>query len=173
MMPTILSISLGEMGRVRLCSLRRFITCVVNSLHACEGRRGLEIVLCHPTRTQARAWLLGGAGGPSHSPVLSTRAWPREQITHTLSVRAGTILRQPGMLSNRGAAPSTLIPFKVPMSPARPPWRGEVGGSARNGCGQEGDVSGDQHTLSSQANKTWEGLPVPQAAEPRAGSGQG
>lgn len=26
MMPTILSISLGEMGRVRLCSLRRFIT---------------------------------------------------------------------------------------------------------------------------------------------------
>ena len=37
MMLTILSISLGAIGRVRLCSLRRFITCVVNSLHACWG----------------------------------------------------------------------------------------------------------------------------------------
>lgn len=37
MMPTILSISFGEMGRVLLCSRRRFITCVVNSLHACKG----------------------------------------------------------------------------------------------------------------------------------------
>lgn len=32
--PTMRSISLGEMGRVRDCSLSRFITWVVNSLHA-------------------------------------------------------------------------------------------------------------------------------------------
>ncbi len=36
MMPTMRSISLGEMGRVRDCSLSRFITWVVNSLHAWE-----------------------------------------------------------------------------------------------------------------------------------------
>lgn len=34
MMLTMRSISLGEMGRVRDCSLSRFITWVVNSLHA-------------------------------------------------------------------------------------------------------------------------------------------
>ena len=39
MMPTILSISFGDMGRVLLCSRRRFITCVVNSLHACKGEK--------------------------------------------------------------------------------------------------------------------------------------
>jgi hypothetical protein len=33
---TIRSISFGVMGRVRLCSLSKFITCVVNSLHACS-----------------------------------------------------------------------------------------------------------------------------------------
>lgn len=36
MIPTMRSISLGEMGRVRDCSLSRFITWVVNSLHACQ-----------------------------------------------------------------------------------------------------------------------------------------
>lgn len=35
MISTIRSISLGEMGRVRDCSLSRFITWPVNSLHAC------------------------------------------------------------------------------------------------------------------------------------------
>lgn len=39
MMLTIRSISLGEMGRVRLCSRSRFITWVVNSLHAWDGRK--------------------------------------------------------------------------------------------------------------------------------------
>lgn len=39
MIPTMRSISLGEMGRVRDCSLSRFITWVVNSLHACWVRR--------------------------------------------------------------------------------------------------------------------------------------
>jgi hypothetical protein len=34
MMATMRSISLGEMGRVRDCSLSRFITWLVNSLHA-------------------------------------------------------------------------------------------------------------------------------------------
>ena len=38
MIPTMRSISLGEMGRVRDCSLSRFITCVVNSLHAWRGK---------------------------------------------------------------------------------------------------------------------------------------
>lgn len=38
MMLTIRSISLGEMGLVRLCSRSRFITWVVNSLHAWNGR---------------------------------------------------------------------------------------------------------------------------------------
>lgn len=38
MMLTMRSISFGEMGLVRLCSLRRFITWVVNSLHAWNGR---------------------------------------------------------------------------------------------------------------------------------------
>lgn len=33
---TMRSISLGVMGRVRDCSRSRFITCVVNSLHACN-----------------------------------------------------------------------------------------------------------------------------------------
>lgn len=37
MMLTMRSISLGEMGRVRDCSLNRFMTWVVNSLHACGG----------------------------------------------------------------------------------------------------------------------------------------
>ncbi len=37
MILTIRSISLGEMGRVRDCSLSRFITWSVNSLHACKG----------------------------------------------------------------------------------------------------------------------------------------
>uniref|UniRef100_A0A0E9REL1 Uncharacterized protein n=1 Tax=Anguilla anguilla TaxID=7936 RepID=A0A0E9REL1_ANGAN len=36
MMATMRSISRGGNGRVRDCSLRRFITCVVNSLHACS-----------------------------------------------------------------------------------------------------------------------------------------
>jgi hypothetical protein len=36
MICTMRSISLGVMGRVRDCSRRRFITCVVNSLHACN-----------------------------------------------------------------------------------------------------------------------------------------
>lgn len=39
MMLTIRSISFGEMGRVRLCSRSRFITWVVNSLHAWEGKK--------------------------------------------------------------------------------------------------------------------------------------
>lgn len=39
MMLTIRSISLGEMGRVRLCSRSRFMTWVVNSLHAWDNRR--------------------------------------------------------------------------------------------------------------------------------------
>ena len=39
MMPTMRSISLGEMGRVRDCSLSRFITWVVNSLHAWVHRQ--------------------------------------------------------------------------------------------------------------------------------------
>lgn len=39
MIPTMRSISLGEMGRVRDCSLSRFITWVVNSLHACQKGR--------------------------------------------------------------------------------------------------------------------------------------
>lgn len=39
MMLTIRSISFGEMGRVRLCSRRRFITWVVNSLHAWDGKK--------------------------------------------------------------------------------------------------------------------------------------
>lgn len=38
MISTIRSISLGEMGRVRDCSLSRFITWPVNSLHACMER---------------------------------------------------------------------------------------------------------------------------------------
>ena len=38
MILTIRSISFGEMGLVRLCSRRRFITWVVNSLHAWNGR---------------------------------------------------------------------------------------------------------------------------------------
>lgn len=38
MIPTMRSISLGEMGRVRDCSLSRFITWVVNSLHACQAK---------------------------------------------------------------------------------------------------------------------------------------
>lgn len=48
MMPTILSISFGEMGRVLLCSRRRFITCVVNSLHACNRKKTLlrTLTLC-------------------------------------------------------------------------------------------------------------------------------
>lgn len=37
MMLTMRSISLGATGRVRLCSLSRFMTWVVNSLHACSG----------------------------------------------------------------------------------------------------------------------------------------
>lgn len=36
MICTMRSISLGVMGRVRDCSRRRFITCVVNSLQACN-----------------------------------------------------------------------------------------------------------------------------------------
>lgn len=40
MMLTILSISFGEMGLVRLCSRRRFITWVVNSLHAYVATQG-------------------------------------------------------------------------------------------------------------------------------------
>ncbi|TNN57428.1 hypothetical protein EYF80_032336 [Liparis tanakae] len=39
MMLTMRSISLGEMGRVRDCSLSRFITWVVNSLHAWMHRQ--------------------------------------------------------------------------------------------------------------------------------------
>jgi hypothetical protein len=39
MMLTIRSISLGATGLVRLCSLSRFMTWVVNSLHACSGGR--------------------------------------------------------------------------------------------------------------------------------------
>lgn len=39
MMLTIRSISFGEMGRVRLCSRSRFITWVVNSLQAWEGKK--------------------------------------------------------------------------------------------------------------------------------------
>lgn len=39
MMLTIRSISFGEIGRVRLCSRSRFITWVVNSLHACDGKK--------------------------------------------------------------------------------------------------------------------------------------
>lgn len=39
MIPTMRSISLGEMGRVRDCSLSRFITWVVNSLHACQATK--------------------------------------------------------------------------------------------------------------------------------------
>lgn len=37
MMLTMRSISLGATGLVRLCSLSRFMTWVVNSLHACSG----------------------------------------------------------------------------------------------------------------------------------------
>lgn len=44
MIPTIRSISLGEMGRVRDCSLSRFITWSVNSLHACNGPGGRKNV---------------------------------------------------------------------------------------------------------------------------------
>ena len=40
MICTMRSISLGVMGRVRDCSRRRFITCVVNSLHACGEKEG-------------------------------------------------------------------------------------------------------------------------------------
>lgn len=87
MMPTILSISLGEMGRVRLCSLRRFMTCVVNSLHACGGRRGSDMGLCCPTRTQLPPGCWGkaalGAGGPSHVPVPSPCVWPQDP-THAV-----------------------------------------------------------------------------------------
>lgn len=123
MMPTILSISLGEMGRVRLCSLRRFITCVVNSLHACKGRRGLETVLCRPTRIPAQAWLLGErssgeTGRPWHSPIPSSHAQPLQQITHTLSLRPGTVLGQPGKPSNCSTAPSTPTTFCIPTQPA-------------------------------------------------------
>lgn len=39
MMLTILSISFGEMGLVLLCSRSRFITWVVNSLHAWDGKK--------------------------------------------------------------------------------------------------------------------------------------
>lgn len=39
MMLTIRSISFGEIGRVRLCSRSRFITWVVNSLHAWYGKK--------------------------------------------------------------------------------------------------------------------------------------
>ena len=39
MMATMRSISLGEMGRVRDCSLSRFITWLVNSLHAWTKER--------------------------------------------------------------------------------------------------------------------------------------
>ena len=39
MILTIRSISFGEIGLVRLCSRRRFITWVVNSLHAWNGGR--------------------------------------------------------------------------------------------------------------------------------------
>lgn len=39
MMLTIRSISFGEIGRVRLCSRSRFITWVVNSLHAWDGKK--------------------------------------------------------------------------------------------------------------------------------------
>lgn len=42
MMLTMRSISLGEMGRVRDCSRNRFITWVVNSLHACKDRENTQ-----------------------------------------------------------------------------------------------------------------------------------
>lgn len=82
MMLTMRSISLGATGRVRLCSLSRFMTWVVNSLHACSGGRwpgeegpvGLEIppraspstrssVLSSPARTSpAPSGKCGGSG---------------------------------------------------------------------------------------------------------------
>jgi len=50
MICTIRSISLGVMGRVRLCSLSRFITCVVNSLHACSKEMPFVVSLAHDSR---------------------------------------------------------------------------------------------------------------------------
>ena len=40
---TILSISLGVMGLVLLCSLNKFITCVVNSLHAWNSKQKIYV----------------------------------------------------------------------------------------------------------------------------------
>lgn len=41
---TILSISFGVIGLVRLCSRRRFITWVVNSLHACNQKKSKKFI---------------------------------------------------------------------------------------------------------------------------------
>ena len=62
MMLTILSISFGAMGRVRLCSRSKFTTCVVNSLQACQEEFSpLDKVHCEDDQrdtTQNCRWLL-------------------------------------------------------------------------------------------------------------------
>lgn len=57
MIPTMRSISLGEMGRVRDCSLSRFITWVVNSLHACQKTERQKSEFCKRPKFKAVSFL--------------------------------------------------------------------------------------------------------------------
>lgn len=52
MMATMRSISLGEMGRVRDCSLSKFITWLVNSLQAWTKEREMGVEWCYKSKTK-------------------------------------------------------------------------------------------------------------------------
>ena len=58
MICTMRSISLGVMGRVRDCSRRRFITCVVNSLQACNKTTDLygTVYISRLNHTNTHCW---------------------------------------------------------------------------------------------------------------------
>lgn len=101
----------------------KFITCLWRKKRL---RRGF--VLSHKDTSSDLAvggrqhWGLGDphmALSPSHACGL--------RIPPTLSRRPAAVLGQPGELGDHSTALTMLIPFPIPMSPARPPGRGAVG----------------------------------------------